>query len=224
MAINVSPACHSTVRFCDQKKCFSPSALSGSSPVSPCPDRRAAALRVGSQPAACPAQPAGQRSRGRECCFSLKKQKEEKNQSNRTKGAEPVHVGLCSPQPRRLPLFRRLLCFAGLVYLHLQNALMSEHPLSDQKGPVEGWRGADLGACELSHQKPLLSKAGCSQSAAAGPGELTATETRANGGGGGQAGYRCCSACWLLSWDAVFMCTVVVAQTFPRGAVFCSIC
>lgn len=152
-AINVSPACHSTVRFCDQKNYFSPFALLGSSPVSPCPDR---ALRVGSQPAACPAQPAGQRSSGRECCFSLKKQKEEKEKSNRTKGAEPVHVGLCSPQPRRLSLFRRLLCFAGLVYLHLQNA---EHPLSDQKGLAEGWRGADLGACELSHPKPLLSKA-----------------------------------------------------------------
>lgn len=30
-----------------------------------------------------------------------------------------------------------LLCFAGLTWLHLQNAVMSEHPLSDQKGPVE---------------------------------------------------------------------------------------
>lgn len=31
MVINVSPACHSTVKFYDQKKCFSPFALSGSS-------------------------------------------------------------------------------------------------------------------------------------------------------------------------------------------------
>ena len=30
---------------------------------------------------------------------------------------------------------------------------MSEHPLSDQKRPVEVWRGADLGEHELSHQK-----------------------------------------------------------------------
>lgn len=64
-----------------------------------------------------------------------------------------IHMGLCSSHPRQLSWFRCLLCFAGLMCLHLQNALMSEHPLSDQKHPAEVWRGADLGKHELSHQK-----------------------------------------------------------------------
>ena len=91
MVINISPACHSTVKLYDQKKYVRPFALLGSSPACPCSDRSS----VRGFPARClPCPTCWAVIQCRERCFSSKKQKED------TKKMKPNHRSRAHTAPR----------------------------------------------------------------------------------------------------------------------------